>query len=161
MKALILCFHVNKLFCGFMDASRRLKTPRSEMKDSLLLSVARVLNFVLVPDSQGHQRGSDEICTHSGSYYKKKKKPLNLGNLSLLWPTSMPAHCSRWRHYLSFPRLIQTCSLLQRELVEQMVFIRPRVLPAQGWMGMMRQDAPLRPECGGSQALCCTFASVL
>lgn len=54
VKALILCFHVNKLFCSFMDASRKLKTSGSEMKDSLSLSVARVVNFVLVPDSQGH-----------------------------------------------------------------------------------------------------------
>lgn len=76
MKALILCFHVNKLFCGFMDASRRLKTPRSEMKDSLLLSVARVLNFVLVPDSQGHCREGQMRSAHIVGHIIRRKKNL-------------------------------------------------------------------------------------
>lgn len=73
VKDLILCFHVNKLFCSFMDASRRLKTPRSEMKDSLLLSVARVLNFVSASDSQGHCREGQVRSAHIVGHIIREK----------------------------------------------------------------------------------------
>lgn len=108
MKGLILCFHVTELFCSFIDSSRRLKAPGSEMKDSLLLSVARVLDFVLITHPcfpRALQRGSGDICTHSGLYYKRKNSELRKLE-SLLWPASMPTFFfSRWRYSLYILRL--------------------------------------------------------
>lgn len=158
MKGLILCFHVTELFCSFMDASRRLKAPGSEMKESLLLSVARVLDFVLITHPcflRALQRGSGDICTHSGSYYKRKNSELRKLE-SLLWPASMPIFFSRWRYSLYILRLqVNLFFAPGGDTGTDLVYPPLGYWSQRGWACDKMLCEKSRPRCGRSQALSC------
>lgn len=83
-----------------MGAGRRHKSSGSEMKDNLLLSVARVSHFVLVlwalvPKGTCKDGRSDDICIRNGLWYTGII--LNVGNSALLeWLAGMPTICARW-----------------------------------------------------------------